>query len=106
MTGCLALIADAAHVTTDAGGLGLALFTIHVAENPATSQKTYGYQRTEIIAALVNAVVLLMLTVYFQYEAYQRFRSPPEIVSGPMLAVATVRLVVNLVSMKLLSAGS
>lgn len=105
-TGSLALIADAAHMATDAGGLGLALFAIHLAQKPATPQKTYGYLRTEILAALVNAVVLLLLTIYILHEAYQRFRSPPEILSGPMLAVAAVGLVVNLISMKLLSAGS
>lgn len=105
-TGSLALIADAAHMATDAGGLGLALFAIHFAQKAATPQKTYGYLRTEILAALVNAVVLLLLTVYILYEAYQRFRSPPEILGGPMLAVAAVGLVVNLLSMKLLSVGS
>ncbi|OYU74068.1 MAG: cation transporter, partial [Alphaproteobacteria bacterium PA3] len=58
-TGSLALIADAAHMATDAGGLGLALFAIHFAQKAATPQKTYGYLRTEILAALVNAVVLM-----------------------------------------------
>ncbi len=105
-TGSLALIADAAHMGTDAGGLALALFAIYFAQKAATSQKTYGYLRTEILAALTNAVVLLLLTIYILYEAYKRFLSPPEILSGPMLAVAAVGLVVNLISMKLLSAGS
>lgn len=105
-TGSLALIADAAHMATDAGGLALALFAIYFAQKAANSQKTYGYLRTEILAALVNAVVLLLLTIYILYEAYLRFLSPPEILGGPMLAVAAVGLVVNLVSMKLLSAGS
>lgn len=81
-TGSLALIADAAHMATDAGGLGLALFAIHFAQKPATPQKTYGYLRTEILAALVNEVVLLLLTVYILYGAYQRFRSPPEILAA------------------------
>ena len=106
VTGSLALIADAAHMATDAGGLALALFAIHFAQKPATPQKTYGYLRTEILAASVNAVVLLLLTIYILYEAYKRFLSPPEILSGPMLAVAAVGLIVNLISMKLLSAGS
>lgn len=106
VTGSLALIADAAHMATDAGGLALALFAIHFAQKNATPQKTYGYLRTEILAALTNAVVLLLLTIYILYEAYKRFQSPPEILSGPMLAVAAVGLVVNLISMKLLSAGS
>ena len=94
-TGSLALIADAAHMGTDAGGLALALFAIYFAQKAATSQKTYGYLRTEILAALTNAVVLLLLTIYILYEAYKRFLSPPEILSGPMLAVAAVGLVVN-----------
>lgn len=105
-TGSLALIADAAHMATDAGGLALALFAIYIAQKAANSQKTYGYLRTEILAALVNAVVLLLVTIYILYEAYLRFLTPPEILGGPMLAVAAVGLVVNLVSMKLLSAGS
>lgn len=106
LTGSLALLADAAHMLTDAGGLALALFAIRFAERPATPQKTYGYLRTEILSALANAVVLLLLTVYILYEAYRRFLDPPEIIGGPMLAVAAVGLVVNLVSMRLLAGGS
>lgn len=105
-TGSLALLADAAHMLTDAGGLGLALFAIRFAERPATPQKTYGYLRTEILAALANAVVLLVLTIYILYEAYRRFVDPPEVIGGPMLAVAVVGLVVNLISMRLLAGGS
>ena len=105
-TGSLALLADAAHMLTDAGGLALALIAIRFAERPATPQKTYGYVRMEVLSALTNAVVLLLLTVYILYEAYERFLSPPEILGGPMLAVAVAGLVVNLISMKLLSGGS
>lgn len=105
-TGSLALLADAAHMLTDAGGLALALIAIKFGERPATPQKTYGYVRMEVLSALTNAVVLLLLTFYILYEAYQRFLSPPEILGGPMMAVAAVGLAVNLVSMKLLSAGS
>lgn len=105
-TGSLALLADAAHMLTDAGGLALALIAIRFAERPATPQKTYGYVRMEVLSALTNAVVLLLLTIYIFYEAYQRFLSPPEILGGPMLVVAVVGLAVNLISMKLLSAGS
>lgn len=106
ITGSLALLADAAHMLTDAGGLGLALVAIRFAERPATPQRTYGYLRAEILSALLNAVVLLVLTVYILYEAYKRFLTPSEILSGPMLAVACVGLVVNLISMRLLAAGS
>lgn len=105
-TGSLALLADAAHMLTDAGGLALALVAIRFAEKPATPQRTYGYVRMEILSALANAVVLLLLTIYILYEAYQRFLDPPPILGGPMLAVAVVGLIVNLISMKLLAGGS
>lgn len=106
VTGSLALIADAAHMLTDAGGLALALMAIRFAERPATLRNTYGFLRAEILSAVVNAVVLLILSVYILNEAYRRFVDPPEILGGPMLAVAVVGLVVNLVSMKLLAGGS
>jgi cobalt-zinc-cadmium efflux system protein len=105
-TGSLALLADAAHMLTDAGGLALALIAIRFAERPATPQATYGYVRAEVLSALANAVVLLLLTVYILYEAYKRFLDPPEIIGGPMLVVAVIGLIVNLISMKLLSSGS
>jgi cobalt-zinc-cadmium efflux system protein len=105
-TGSLALLADAAHMLTDAGGLALALIAIRFAERPATPQRSYGYVRMEVLSALTNAVVLLLLTIYILYEAYQRFLNPPEILGRPMLVVAVVGLAVNLASMRLLSAGS
>ncbi|CAN5237929.1 MAG: cobalt-zinc-cadmium efflux system protein [Afipia broomeae] len=106
VTGSLALLADAAHMLTDVGGLALALLAIRFAAREATPQLTYGYLRTEVLSALTNAVVLLLLTVYILYEAYQRFLAPPEILSGPMLIVAAIGLVVNLISMRLLAGGS
>lgn len=106
VTGSLALLADAAHMLTDVAGLALALLAIRFAAHEATPQRTYGYLRVEVLSAQANAVVLLLLTVYILYESYERFVSPPEILSGPMLAVASVGLVVNLISMRLLAAGS
>ena len=106
ITGSLALLADAAHMLTDAGGLALALLAIRFGERPATPQRTYGYLRAEILAALANAVVLLLLTIYILYEAYQRFVDPPAVLGWPMLLVASVGLGVNLVSMRLLAGGS
>ena len=106
VTGSLALLADAAHMLTDVGGLALALLAIRFAAREATPQLPYGYLRTEVLSALTNAVVLLLLTVYILYEAYQRFLAPPEILSGPMLIVAAIGLVVNLISMRLLAGGS
>ena len=106
ITGSLALLADAAHMMTDVGGLALALLAIRFAEREATPQRTYGYLRMEVLSALTNAVVLLLLTVYILYEAFQRFQAPPEIRSAPMLVVAAIGLVVNLISMRLLAGGS
>lgn len=106
VTGSLALLADAAHMLTDVAGLALALIAIRFAAREATSKLTYGYLRLEVLSALTNAVVLLLLTVYIVYEAYQRFLAPPEVLSGPMLAVAVVGLIVNLISMWLLAGGS
>src|SRR4030095_8608667 len=96
MTQSLALLADAGHMLTDVAGLALALMAIRFAERPATPERTYGYYRIEILAALTNGVVLIGIALYILYEAYERFRHPPEVQSVPMLVVATVGLVVNL----------
>jgi cobalt-zinc-cadmium efflux system protein len=106
VTGSLALLADAAHMMTDAGGLALALFAIDFAAKPATPQMTYGYLRAEILSALVNAVILLLVTVYILFEAYRRFTAPPPVLGTPMLVVAVVGLAVNLASMRILAAGA
>lgn len=106
ITGSLALLADAAHMFTDVAGLALALVAIRFAAREPTSKLTYGYLRMEVLSALTNAVVLLLLTVYIIYEAYQRFLAPPDVLSGPMLAVAIIGLMVNLISMQLLAGGS
>lgn len=106
VTGSLALLADAGHMLTDVGGLGLALLAIKFAERPATPERTYGYYRVEILAALTNAVVLIGISVYILYEAYERFRNPPEVQSGGMLAVAAVGLIINIVGIFILRAGS
>lgn len=102
ITGSLALLADAAHMLTDVGGLGLALFAIRFAERPATPERTYGYYRVEILSAVANAVVLLGISAYILYEAYQRFRNPPAVESVGMLGVAAIGLVVNLAGIRLL----
>lgn len=102
LTNSLALLADAAHMLTDVGGLGLALFASWMSAKPATPAKTYGYYRAEILAALANAVALFLMSFYILYEAALRFRAPPEVASVPMLAVAAVGLVVNLVGIVLL----
>jgi len=105
-TGSLALLADAGHMLTDVGGLGLALFATWMTERPATPLRTYGYYRVEILAALANAVVLLLVSGVVLLEAYERFRQPPTVASLPMLAVAVVGLLVNAGSIMLLRSGS
>jgi cobalt-zinc-cadmium efflux system protein len=105
-TGSLALAADAAHMLTDAGGLGLALFAIWIAARPPTPEKTYGYYRVEILAAMINALVLMFVAGALLVEAYQRIRAPRDVLGGPMMAVAAAGLLVNLTSAALLHGGS
>src|SRR5437667_11318424 len=95
-TGSLALLADAGHMLTDVGALALALFAIWVAARPPTPAKTYGYYRAEILAALVNALVLLAVAGAILVEASRGLWAPPEVLGGPMLAIAVVGLAVNL----------
>lgn len=106
LTHSLALLADAGHMLTDVAGLGLALLAIQFAERPATPERTYGYYRIEILTALTNAVILIGISLYVLYEAYERFRNPPEVQSGAMLVVAGVGLLVNIAGIYLLRAGS
>lgn len=96
LTGSLALLADAGHMLTDVAGLALALLAVRFSEKPATPERTYGYYRGEILAALANGVVLIAISVYILYEAYQRMFAPPVVASGAVLAVAAIGLVVNL----------
>lgn len=105
-TGSLALLADAGHMLTDVAGVGLALLAIWFAEKPASPERTYGYYRVEILAALANAVVLIFISLYILYEAYERFKNPPEVQSAGMLAVASVGLVINVVGVFILRSGS
>ncbi len=106
LTHSLALLADAGHMVTDVAGLGLALLAIRFAEQPPNPQRTYGYYRVEILAALANTVILIGISVYILYEAYKRFRNPPEVQTGMMLAVAGVGLAVNIAGVLLLRGGS
>jgi cobalt-zinc-cadmium efflux system protein len=98
VTGSLALFADAAHMLTDVGGLGLALFAIWVAARPPTPAKTYGYYRAEILAAVVNALVLLVVAAAIVVEAWERVLEPRAVLGGPMLAIGGLGLLVNLVA--------
>lgn len=106
ITQSLALMADAAHMLTDVVGLLLALIAIKIGERKADASKTFGYYRTEILAAVINAVVLLGISLYVLYEAYQRFQNPPAVQSKTMLIVAGIGLVVNIIGMMILRKDS
>jgi cobalt-zinc-cadmium efflux system protein len=102
----LALLSDAAHMLTDVGGQALALFAIWMSSKPRNNHKTYGYYRTEIFSALINALVLIFISGFILYEAWQRFKEPPAVAGIPMLIVAFCGLIINLIGMKILKAGS
>ena len=98
----LALLADAGHVLTDAGALGLSLFVAWLSRQPSAAQKTYGYLRWEILAALINGATLLGISAWIVIEAVQRFRHPEHVAGGVMLGAAALGLVVNGVAARLL----
>jgi cobalt-zinc-cadmium efflux system protein len=102
LTGSLALLADAGHLLTDVTGLGLALLATWFARRPASPRNTFGYYRLEILAALLNGVLLLGVAVFILYEAWERLGQPAEIASTPMLLLALAGLGVNLIGVRLL----
>lgn len=97
LTGSLALLADAGHMLADVAALALALIAIWFSSRPATQSKTFGYYRLEILAALINGVALVLISLLIFYEAYQRWAEPPLVKSGLMMLIATGGLVINLV---------
>lgn len=96
MTGSLALLADAGHMLTDVAALALALMAAWFGARPATSSKTFGYYRLEILAALVNGVALVVISLLIFYEAYQRWASPPAVRGNIVMLIAAGGLMVNL----------
>ncbi|MEV7238085.1 cation diffusion facilitator family transporter [Streptomyces sp. NPDC051020] len=105
LSNSLALIADAAHMATDALGLGMALLAIHFANKPAGLNRTFGYARAEILAALANCLLLLGVGSYVLYEAVGRFITPTETRGGLTIVFALVGLVANMISLSLLVRG-
>src|SRR5205809_3344340 len=95
LTNSLALVSDAAHVMGDVGALGLTLFALWVGTRPASESKTFGYHRAEILAALVNGVILWVVGILIVLEAWHRLQAPPAVAGPGMLAVALVGLAVN-----------
>jgi cobalt-zinc-cadmium efflux system protein len=117
LTGSLALLSDAGHMFTDVLGIGMALAAITAARRAsggdragsgtgADSQRTFGLYRLEVLAALGNALLLSGVAVFVLVEAVRRFTSPPEVLAGPMLAVAVAGLAANLVAFALLRSGA
>jgi len=102
LSGSLALIADAGHMLTDSGALGLSLATAWIARRPATARKTYGYHRLEILAALVNGAVLLVVAGWVVVEAVRRLRQPVAVEADLFLGIAIVGLLVNVAGLWIL----
>lgn len=105
LSGSLALLADAGHMLSDAGALALTLFAMKVARRGPTAERTYGYYRAEILAALANGATLVAIAIYIFVEAFERFRDPPEVQGPLMLAVACGGLLVNGAGLWLLRRG-
>lgn len=106
LSGSLALLADAGHALTDVAGLAVALVAVRVGMRPPTARHTFGYQRFEVLAALVNALLLLVVGILVAIEAIERWGAPPEVRPGVMLVFAGIGLVVNLVGLLVLREGA
>jgi cobalt-zinc-cadmium efflux system protein len=102
LTGSLALLADAGHLLGDAGALLLALFAMRLVHRPATTTRTYGYQRAEILAALINGLLLWLIAGLVWHEAFHRLQSPPPVRGPGMTAIAAAGLLANLFNYALL----
>ncbi|MBA1158875.1 cation diffusion facilitator family transporter [Microvirga mediterraneensis] len=103
LTGSLALISDASHMATDVFGIAIAIAAIRIGRRPADLRRTFGYERFEILAAALNAILLFGVAAYILVEAYRRLSAPPEIQSTSMLVIAVIGLVVNFLAMRILS---
>jgi len=105
LTGSLALLADAGHMLTDVFALAMSAVAVHIAQRPPTPRRTYGYQRTEVLAALGHGVLLICISIYIFIEAAERMGDVVEVAGAPMLAIAFGGLIVNGISLAILHAG-
>jgi cobalt-zinc-cadmium efflux system protein len=106
LTRSLALLSDAAHMLTDTAALAIALVALYLGKRSADARRTFGYARFEILAAAFNAAILIIAAVYIFVVAVQRLREPAVIDTTPMMLLAALALVVNLIAMRLLRHGS
>jgi len=106
LTGSMALLSDSMHMLTDAAALGMSFFASQLAALKPDSSRTFGYRRVEVMAALANAMLLWLLSGYMLREVYERFHNPVAVLSGPMLVVAVLGLLANLVTAWLLHGHS
>ncbi len=105
ITGSLALLVDAAHMLTDAGGLAIALAAASLASRPATTRRTWGWQRAEVLGATAQAAILLAVGVFVLIEAVRRFFEPPEIVGGELIVFGVIGLLGNVAAIVVLASG-
>ena len=105
LSGSLALLADAGHMLTDTAALALSYLAFRFGRKAADGRRSFGYLRFEVIAAFVNALALFAIVFWIAFEAWHRFTAPTEILAGPMLAVAVIGLLVNLLVLRILTRG-
>jgi cobalt-zinc-cadmium efflux system protein len=106
ISGSLSLLGDAGHMLVDALALGLSIFAMSIARRPATESRTFGYYRVEILAALANGAILVLVAAFVIYEAYRRLLEPPTVRPPLMLVIAVIGLVANLAGVLLLNRAS
>ncbi len=105
LSGSLALLADAGHMLTDAAALALSYAAFRFGRRNADTKRIFGYLRFEVIAGFINALTLFAIVIWIAYEAWLRFRQPHEVLAGPMLVVAAIGLLVNIVVFWILTRG-
>jgi cobalt-zinc-cadmium efflux system protein len=105
LTGSLALLADAGHMLTDSVALALAWYAFHLADKPATGRHTYGFGRVKTLVAYTNGIAIFVVALWICYEAWQRLQAPPPVLGGPMLVVAVLGLVINIIGFLVLHGG-
>lgn len=106
VSGSLALLADAGHMLTDAAALLFALMAVHFARRPPNTRHTFGWLRLTTLAAFVNAIALVVITILIVWEAFQRFSHPQPVAGATMMAIAVAGLVANILSFWILHRGS